>query len=75
MINKLRKDGSFKSKKEIEEETHKLLNLYRRENILLMDKLHNYREYIIPSKNKNIEELLAEINKIKEDYKKKGWFS
>ena len=75
MINKLRKDGSFKSMKEIEEETHKLLNLYRRENILLMDKIHNYREYIIPSKNKNIEELLAEINKMKEDYKKKGWFS
>ena len=71
MINKIRKDGSFKSKKEIEEETHKLLNLYRRENILLMDKLHNYREYIIPSKNKNIEELLGEINKMKEDYKKK----
>ena len=77
IINKRRKDGSLKTRKEIDSETNMLLNSYRRQNLLLNDRLFDLSNNILPSKDKVIENLRDEIKKIHseyKEYKKSKWF-
>jgi len=85
LINKYRKDGSMKSKAEIEGELKTLLHTYRRQNLLLHDRLFNIQNNILPKiesqierKDKIIEEQKDIIKKLKENENKRevrrGWF-
>tara|TARA_R110001606_G_scaffold359009_1_gene510768 strand:+ start:532 stop:783 length:252 start_codon:yes stop_codon:yes gene_type:complete len=69
LINKKNIDGTFKSRKEIEIETNLLLNSYRRQNLLLNDRLFDLSNNIIPSKDKVIENLKDDIKKMDNEYK------
>ena len=75
-INPKRCNGEYKSKREIEDETKLLLNSYRRENILLTDKIYNYETKLIPSKDELILNLKERIKAIEEKtIEKSSWFS
>jgi len=80
LINKFRKDGSMKSKGEMEGEMKTLLTTYRRQNLLLHDRLFDIQNNILPQierKDKIIEEQKETIKKLKEENKRevrRGWF-
>jgi len=80
LINKFRKDGSMKSKGEMEGEMKTLLTTYRRQNLLLHDRLFDIQNNILPQiekKDKIIEEQKDIIKKLKEENKRevrRGWF-
>lgn len=75
-INPKRCNGEYKSKREIEDETKLLLNSYRRENILLTDKIYNYESKLIPSKDELILNLKERIKAIEnKPIQKSSWFS
>jgi len=63
-------------------ESQVLLNAYRRDNLLLTDKINELLENVIPQKDILINDLKAELGKKKRDidywknkYTKRGWFS
>tara|TARA_B110000208_G_scaffold28563_1_gene37311 strand:- start:1212 stop:1469 length:258 start_codon:yes stop_codon:yes gene_type:complete len=77
-INHYKKDGTKKSKEELDGEVKQLLNLYRRENILINDKLFNLEHNVIPVKDELINSLKQYNEKLKKDIeelkkKKQGW--
>jgi len=69
--------GTKKTDGEMLDESEILLNLYRRNNILLNDKLFNYEHNLIPLKDECIEQLKEHIDKLKQEVKdlklKKWW--
>ena len=69
--------GTKKTDKEIIEEMELILNVYRRNNILINDKLYNYEHNIIPVKDECITLLKQHIEKLKQEVKdlklKKWW--
>ncbi len=75
-VNKLRADGSQKSKKEIESEVKILLNTYRRQNAYLNDRLFDLQNNVLPGKDKTIVNLKNQIVKLDEQLKtsKISWF-
>lgn len=63
-------------------ESQVLLNAYRRDNLLLTDKINGLVENVIPQKDILINDLKAELAKKNRDidywknkYTKRGWFS
>lgn len=63
-------------------ESQVLLNAYRRDNLLLTDKINELLENVIPQKDILINDLKAELGKKNRDidywknkYTKRGWFS
>jgi len=80
LINKFRSDGSMKSKSEMDGEMKTLLHTYRRQNLLLHDRLFDIQNNILPQierKDKIIEEQKETIKKLKEENKRevrRGWF-
>tara|TARA_R110001606_G_scaffold240904_1_gene388919 strand:+ start:1495 stop:1740 length:246 start_codon:yes stop_codon:yes gene_type:complete len=69
--------GTKKTDKEIIEEMELILNVYRRNNILINDKLYNNEHNIIPVKDECIALLKQHIEKLKQEVKdlklKKWW--
>jgi len=56
--------GFLKTDKEKENELELILNMYRRNNILLQDKLFNYEQNLIPMKDELITNLKERIKKL-----------
>jgi len=76
-INKFTKQGVLKSDKNLENELEELLNLYRRNDIVLNDKLFNYEKNLIPVKDETIDKLKQHIEKLQteiKDLKLKKWW-
>lgn len=73
-INPLKENGDPKNKKEMNDEMKSLLMIYRRENLIVNDRIFNLQSNVIPNKNKMIEELnIIIINLKKELENKKPW--
>jgi len=76
-INQKNEKGILKTEKEKEEELELILNMYRRNNILLQDKLFNLENNLIPIKDNCISKLKERIFKLEKENKeylnKKWW--
>jgi len=82
IIEMKRLDGSTKSKKEIDHEKDVLLNTYRRQNLLLNDRIVDITENVVTQKEIAINDLKEENAKLlrdikywKDKYKNRGWFT
>jgi len=79
LVNKYRKDGSMKSKNEIDGELKTLLQSYRRQNLLLNDRLFDIQNNVLPRQLKLIEEQKDTIKRLAEEMEQKkstskSWF-
>lgn len=81
LINPMHACGTYKTKQEKEKEVISLLKTYRRQNLLLHDKIYNIETNLIPTKDElilTLKEQLKQINdKLINDTKEKsktGWF-
>lgn len=76
-IHQKNEKGFLKTDKEKEEELELILNMYRRNNILLQDKLFNYDNNIIPAKDTvitKLKERIRQVEKENKDYLNKKWW-
>jgi len=77
-ISPLKPDGTQKSKYEIETEKNILLNAYRRDNLVLNDRIYDLTDNVIPQKDIVINDLNELIKTQQKEIvrlsKQKGWF-
>jgi len=82
LLNKKKSDGTLKSVRELDEELKVLLNAYRKENIILQDRIFDLTENVIKQKDEVIDSLKKSIDKLTEEKiflkveseKKKSWW-
>ena len=81
LINPRYPNGVYKTIQEKDKELQQLLQTYRRQNLLLHDKIYNIEKNLIPQKDElilTLKEQLKQINdKLINDTKEKsktGWF-
>lgn len=82
LLNKKKPDGTLKSIRELDEELKLLLNAYRKENIILQDRIFDLTENVIKQKDEVIDSLKKSIDKLTEEKiflkveyeKKKSWW-
>jgi len=77
-ISPLKPDGTPKSKYEIETEKNILLNAYRRDNLVLNDRIYDLTDNVIPQKDIVINDLNELVKTQQKEIvrlsKQKGWF-
>lgn len=82
MIDPMKTDGKAKTQKEILNDVKTLLLAYKKENVLLQDKLYDLNNNVIPEQQKTIKNLTGSVEKLnsglkywKDKYNNRGWFS